>query len=312
MTFLEQAFGIIYPPVLENEPLKKHSTIGIGGRAKYFAIPKSLYSLKLLVEGAKKARKRFVIIGNASNILFSDSGYNGIVICTKNLSEIFVASGKVKAMAGASLNSLIDFAKKRGLSGLEKLYGIPATIGGAIYMNAGAFGQKIADCVYEVETLKNGKLMKYSKEECRFGYRKSRFQKSKEVILSATFDFEKQEKDLIVALVKNALETRKLLQPQGKSFGCVFTNPQNYNFSAGALIEGVGLKGFSFGGATISEKHANFIINNKNATAKEVVQLINLIKNKVNEKYGVLLNEEVKFIGDFNDSHGRLSHSHKI
>ncbi|MBQ9104182.1 MAG: UDP-N-acetylmuramate dehydrogenase [Clostridia bacterium] len=301
MTFLEETLGFIDPPVKQNESIKKHTTIGVGGLAKYFATPKSLYALRLLIESAKAHKLKHFILGKGSNVLFNDGGYNGLVISTERLQEVSVYNGKVKAMCGATLNKVIDFAKSRSLSGLEKLYGIPASIGGAITMNAGAFGATISDVVSCVETIKNGKLCKYYKSDCRFGYRKSRFINSKEVIVSATFDFINQAKELIEAQIKCQKDLRKTMHPMGKSFGSVFKNPNCQKLTAGQIIDRAGLKGYRIGGAMVSSEHANFIVNVKNATAKDILNLIYEIKERVYKTFNIELKEEVIIVGGFHD-----------
>lgn len=299
MTFLEETLGFTDTPIKEYESIKKHTTIGVGGVARYFTSPKSYHSVRLLIESAKSHKIPCFILGNGSNILFGDKGYKGLVISTKNLNDISFENGKVKACAGAPIAKLIEFAKNHSLSGIESLSGIPASVGGAITMNAGAFGVSIADKVFSVETIKGGKLCKYYKSDCRFGYRKSRFLISKEIIVSATFDFEVSDKNFVATKIKNQLELRKIMHPLGKSFGSVFRNPIDSPLSAGALIEKAGLKGFRIGGASVSTKHANFIVNDKNATAKDIVLIIEEIKKRVYEKFKVDLKEEVIRVGDF-------------
>lgn len=298
MTFLEETSGFIYPPVKQNESMKKHTTIGVGGNAKYFASPKSLYALRLLIESAKSHKIKRFILGKGSNVLFLDGGFNGLVISTARLNEITYYNGKVKALCGAMLSSVIDFAKARSLSGIEKLYGIPASLGGAITMNAGAFGVNISDYIDTVETIKNGKLEKYYKSDCRFGYRKSRFLTGKEVVVSATFNFINQAKELTEAQIKCQKDLRKNIHPTGRSFGSVFKNPKGHQLKAGELIERCGLKGYKIGGAMISNKHANFIINNKNATAKDILNLIYEIKERVYKSFNLELKEEVIIVGE--------------
>ncbi len=280
-----------------DEPMKSHTSIGVGGNAAYYMEADSLYLLKETMTAARRGKIPFRIIGNGTNLLFSDSGYDGLVINIKPLSDVFFKADDVRAMAGANLGKLIDFSVKNRLTGLERLADIPATVGGAIVMNAGAFGGNISDRVLSVQTIKDGKLCYYAKNECRFGYRTSRFKGKKEVVVSADFRLEPCEREMVLAGLKTYAEERRKMQPHGRSCGSVFKNPPEE--SAGRLIEKAGLKGFSLGGATVSEKHANFILNEKNACAADVYELIQHVKQRVKDLFGVMLAEEVEYIGEF-------------
>jgi UDP-N-acetylmuramate dehydrogenase len=200
-------------------------------------------------------------------------------------------------MSGASLEKLIRFNAEHKLTGLEALSGIPASVGGAVVMNAGAFGKTISDHIVEVETLVDGRIKKYLKDECKFIYRGSKFSSKKEVIISATFSFERGERENIEQREKAYMESRRNKQPVGKSCGSVFKNPEN--ISAGELIERANLKGLTIGGARVSDKHANFILTNSSATATDVHNLILHIKEKIQKDFGVFLNEEVEYLGEF-------------
>ncbi len=280
-----------------DEPMKKHTGYGVGGIAKYYAKVDTLYSLNLLLNLAKQYRVKHKVIGNGTNVLVSDHGFDGIIIDTKDLNDVFLKRENVKAMAGATLDKLIRFNLEHKFGGLEALSGIPATIGGAVIMNAGAFGHNISDYILTVETLHNGKIKIYDKDECKFAYRTSRFLHKKEIIVSATFSFPSMDRELILSGIKSYAEIRKSIQPQGKSCGSVFINPKP--LFAGALIEKAGLKGYAIGGAKVSEKHANFILTSSKATAKDVYRLIQEIKQKVKDAFGVLLVEEVECVGEF-------------
>lgn len=280
-----------------DEPMKKHTGYGVGGCARYYASVDSLYSLNLLINLANQYRVKYKVIGNGTNILVSDLGFDGIIIDTKGLNDVFLKRENVKAMAGASLEKLIRFNLEHKLGGLEALSGIPATVGGAIVMNAGAFGHNISDHILSVETLHNGKIKTYDKNECKFTYRKSRFTGKKEIVVSATFSFPSADREVVLSGIKSYMDIRKSLQPQGRSCGSVFTNPKP--LSAGALIEKAGLKGYTLGGAKVSEKHANFILTSAKARAKDVYLLIQEIKQKVKDAFGVELIEEVECVGEF-------------
>lgn len=280
-----------------DELMKNHTSFGVGGIADYFVTVKSLYSLNGIVAACKRKRIPYKIVGNGTNLLVSDKGYRGCIICTAGLKDVFFKLDEIKVMAGAPLNKLITFAAENSLSGLETLYGIPATVGGAIVMNAGAFGKNVSDCITTVETLKNGMLCRYDKNECRFSYRRSRFFGKKEPIVAATFKFRKADKRQIFSDMKTAANIRKKLQPFGKTCGSVFKNP--VGCFAGQLIDSAGFKGYTIGGAIVSEKHANFIVNTGSATAYDIYTLIAEIKAEVKNLYGITLIEEVEYIGEF-------------
>lgn len=281
----------------ENEPMKKHTAFGVGGTADYYAEVDSLYTLNALMQKAEENKIPYKIIGLGSNLLVSDKGFKGIIINTRRLNDVFFKRDYVRAMAGATVEKLVKFTVEHSLVGMEKLSGLPATLGGAIAMNAGAFGASISDCIVEVETLSDGKIKKYYKTDCKFSYRSSKFLHKKEAIVSATFDFSRGEREDIVERMRLYNELRKQKQPQGRSCGSVFKNPKAK--SAGELIDECGLKGCSIGNAKVSEKHANFIITSSGATATDVYRLITLIKEKIQNVFGVTLNEEVEYLGEF-------------
>lgn len=282
--------------ILFEEPMSKHTTYRLGGKASYFIKPFSVKALKDTVRILCEYSIPYFVIGNGSNLLVSDKGFCGAVISSEKLNGYIFNDNFVTATCGANLNSVIISAKERGLTGLENLYGIPSLIGGAVYMNAGAFSSQICDNLKVVCTLSNGKLKYYDKEDCKFSYRSSIFQKNGEIILSASFTLQSSPKNEISNRIKEIINERKRL-PVGKTCGCVFRNPKG--LSAGKLIDGLGLKGFSSGGAYISQEHANFIVAKKGAKAKDVYNLINYVKKKVKEAYSVNLIEEVKLIGEF-------------
>lgn len=277
----------------ENVNLGYRTSFGVGGRAKYYVMPESVYSVVQCVKTAINAGVNYKIIGNGTNILVSDRGYDGLVICTKSLNSVFLDKGEIIALCGTPLNRFVSYVSGCGRTGAEGLIGIPATLGGAICQNAGAFGYTISDCIYEITSIKNGKTIKRKKAACGFGYRTSIYKDSDEFIVSAKFRFKKRKR-----IVKDYFyERRKAAQPSGRTCGSVFTNPPcDY---AGRLIECAGLKGAKIGGAQVSEKHANFIVTGENAAARDVYLLINEIKKEVYEKFGVKLTEEVEYLGEF-------------
>lgn len=296
MGFLEELKSFSHTEITLDQQMKKYTSMGVGGVARYFARPDTLYSLNQLVTVAKKHRIPHKIIGNGTNVIVSDNGYNGLIICINKLTDVFFKRDQVKAMAGANLEKLIKFCLEHRLSGLEALSGIPATVGGAVVMNAGAFGKNISDHLVCVETLTNGKIKVYDKNECKFRYRGSRFLSGKESVISATFKFNECEREIIQATVKNFTDLRRSIQPIGRSCGSVFKNFKSV--SAGELIDKAGLKGCRIGGAVVSNKHANFIINEGKATTSDVYALIKLIKESVKREFDLNLTEEVEFIGE--------------
>ena len=267
--------------------LKKHTTFKIGGKAKFFAEAKDIDEIKALLAWRREFKIPYFVLGKGSNVLFKDEGYEGLII---KLSKFDAAN---------SLHSLIQNAANHGFGGLEKLDGIPGSISGAIFMNAGAHGQQISDCVRSVTSIaESGEIITRTKEECEFSYRSSIFKN--EIILSAEFDFIPMPEEIINNNRKEVLAWRKAKQPlQYSNAGSIFKNPTpnsqlpTPNLSAGALIEACGLKGFSVGDAQVSELHANFIVNKGNATAKDVKTMMEKIVQKVKETHGVELEREI-------------------
>ena len=297
MGFKESLEDFTYVETQFDVPMKNFTALGVGGKAKYFVKTDSLHSLNLTLSLAKTHKVKYKVIGCGTNLLVADSGFDGLVVCTTNLTDVFLTPNGVKAMAGATLNKLIKFCSANGFTGLEALSGIPATVGGAVVMNAGAFGRNISNKIVEVETLADGKIKKYYKDDCKFSYRKSRFYKSRETVVSATFSFEECDKKIISTAIKTYLDLRREMQPVGRSCGSVFKNPKGV--SAGSLIERAGLKGYTVGGAKVSSKHANFITTAQGAKATDVYALILHIKDKVKSTFGIDLNEEVEYVGEF-------------
>ena len=279
----------------QNEKLSAHTTLGVGGKAKYYIEPETFYSLIQVIRISTAKKIPYKVIGNGSNLLISDSGFNGLVINLKKLKGIKRVGNTVIVYAGETLKNLLAYCEHNGLSGLEELSGIPGQIGGVTVQNAGAFGKCVADVVSYVRCY-DGKIKTLKKADCGFGYRTSAFQNSGQIILSTAFELKKTSTEEVAERIYKISERRKRLQPHGKTCGSVFRNPVGQ--SAGELIERAGLKGFSVGGAKISEKHANFIINNGNS-AEDVYLLIEYVKKKVKQQLGVTLIEEVEKIGKF-------------
>lgn len=277
---------------------KNLTSYGVGGSVKYFSEPTTFNQFRLLVDFANSLSLRFKVLGNGTNVLISDKGFDGLIISTKKLSDLFYKNGKIFCASGVPLSKMVNFLLNENFTGFEGLNGIPATVGGALVMNAGAFGYTISDYLLTVDLLVDGKLHRVDRSDCKFTYRDSQFRKENQVILSAEFDFPKGDsKEKSLELIKNFDRARTCSQPRGKCCGSVFKNP-NLSF-AGKLIEQAGLKGFRMGGAYVSLTHSNFILTDKNATATDVYNLIKFIKTTVKNKFNVLLSEEIEFIGDF-------------
>ena len=281
-----------------NEKLSEHGGYRTGGRAKYYITPLSIKSLSEAIGYCVENGLKYVVVGNCTNILFSDLGFSGAVISTSKIRGIKADGEFITAFAGENLSSLYKFAENNSLSGLEELSGIPGSVGGAVVMNAGAFGKTFSDVLEEVCTLKDGKTVFYNKNECGFSYRKSRFIKSGEIVLSAKIRLFRDFKSDIIKRAEIFKEKRNEFQPVGRSCGSVFINPKNGH--AAELIEKAGLKGLKTGGAFISLKHANFILTEFGAMSKDVYELIKTVKKTVKDKYGISLIEEIKYVGEFN------------
>ncbi|MCX8057447.1 MAG: UDP-N-acetylmuramate dehydrogenase [Ignavibacteria bacterium] len=278
-----------------SEPLSKFTTFRIGGPADYYLEPKDREDLLKLIKYLKEINYPYIVIGNGSNVLISDEGIRGAAINLEfGFTKIEVKKNHVYAEAGIRLSKLVDVCLEHSLVGLENLAGIPGTLGGAILMNAGAYGGEISDYIKKVEVIDNDRIVFLNKEECGFSYRKSNLEGK--VILSAEFILPFGDKEKAKQRRKELLLKRNQAQPvELPNAGSIFKNPPN-DYAA-RLIEQAGLKGLTIGGAKVSEKHANFIVNFNNATAKDVLELMHIIQRTVFEKFGIMLEPEVKMIG---------------
>ncbi len=286
--------------VLIDEPMNRHTTFRIGGRADYFLTPENKEQLSALLKLVKEQKMPYFILGNGSNLLVGDKGIRGAVICLYKKMDKVEADGEfLSAQCGALLSKTASVAMKAQLTGFEFASGIPGTVGGAVYMNAGAYGFELKDIIDTVEYIDaDGKIKELSGSDERFGYRKSPFTDSGCVVLGCRFSLKKGNPDEIKELTRDFTTRRVTKQPLGKpSAGSVFKRPEGY--FAGALIEEANLKGYTIGGAQVSEKHAGFIINTGTATAKDVLDLIEYIKETVLERSGVELEPEIKTVGEF-------------
>ena len=283
-----------------NESLKKHTTYGIGGPADLMIFPKSKQDLIKVIEIINDNKIQLTILGSGSNVLVSDNGIRGAVISLKNsLKQIEVDDNILYAECGTMLGKIVKHAVKNNLIGLENLNGVPGTLGGALTMNAGAWGGEISENLIHVEVINSkSEIQKIQKKDLNFSYRQSSFNKD-DILLSAKFNLKKADKDIIKENFIEAQSGRKKSQPLNKrSAGSLFKNPKNN--SAGKLLDEAGLKGFSIGDAKISEKHANFFINDGDATSKDMLMLIKKAHKEVKDKFNVNLSLEVKLMG-FNE-----------
>ena len=282
---------------LMNEPLKKHTTYGIGGPADLMIFPKSKQDLIKVIEIINENKIQLTILGSGSNVLVSDDGIRGVVISLKNsLKQIEVADNILYAECGTMLGKIVKYAVKNDLIGLENLNGVPGTLGGALIMNAGAWGGEISENLVHVELINSkSEVKKIQKKDLNFSYRQSSFDKD-DILLSAKFNLKKAEKNIIKENFMEAQSGRKKSQPLNKrSAGSLFKNPKNS--SAGKLLDDAGLKGFSIGDAKISEKHANFFINDGNASSSDMLMLIKKAHQEVKDRFSVNLSLEVKLLG---------------
>jgi UDP-N-acetylmuramate dehydrogenase len=279
-----------------NESLKAHTTFKIGGPAKFFIMPKDVWDLKLLLNLLKRYKIPFLVMGVGSNILVCDKGIEGAVLKLNSpyFKKVEFKDSRIEVGPGVLLNQVLVLAEELGLSGLEFLAGIPGTVGGALIMNAGAQGECISDLVENVTVMDyNGKIKALNKRNIKFDYRKSNL--AKYIILSTHLRLARKNRQEIKDSINKYITYRKLTQDLSKpSAGCIFKNPKGCSYSAGQLIDLCGLKGKRIGDACVSLKHANFIVNLKNAKAREVSKLMGLIINKVKSKFNITLKPEIK------------------
>lgn len=280
-----------------NEPMQKHTSFKIGGPADYFVTVASVAELQKTLLKLNELKVPFFIIGKGSNLLVSDKGIDGVVISLSLIDDISVENGIISAGAGASLAAVCIAAAENSLTNLEFAYGIPASVGGAVYMNAGAYGGEMADVVLKAEYVNyKGEIGEISAKDMALGYRTSIFKKSDKIITRVYFKLSNGDKSEIRALMDDFLSRRKTKQPlEYPSAGSTFKRPEGY--FAGALIEKNNLKGVSVGGAMVSEKHAGFVINYGNATCEDVKKLMEHIKETVLKADSVTLQPEVIFVG---------------
>ena len=287
--------------IIYNEPMKKHTSFKIGGVADKFLIVDSEEELKQALEYAKEEKIKINIIGNGSNLLVKDTGIRGLVIKI-NIQKLKIEKKEdhveIEVGSGNKMMSLAIKLKNEEIAGLEELCGIPGSIGGAVFMNAGAYGKEMKDIIISTKCMdENGNIFELSNEEQSFSYRSSIFNKKKYIILETKIKLQHGKKEDINKKMNEYQKTRKAKQPiEFPSAGSSFKRQEG--IITAKLIDELGLKGFKIGGAKVSEKHAGFIINDGNATAKDVLDLIEYIKKKVYEKYKIHIEEEIRILGE--------------
>ena len=286
--------------VLTNEPMSRHTTFRIGGPADLFLLPNTVEEIKKIREICIQEQEPYFILGNGSNLLVSDSGFHGVIIQTyRNLAQIQVEGECIRAQAGALLSGIAQAAKAASLTGFEFAAGIPGTLGGAVVMNAGAYGGEMKDVLKEATVLDSeGQIRRIPAGKLVMGYRTSVIKEAGYMVLEAVISLKKGDPDQIRETMKDLTQRRISKQPlEYPSAGSTFKRPEGY--FAGKLIMDSGLRGYTHGGAQVSEKHCGFVINAGGATARDVCELMEHVQRTVYEKYNVKLEPEVKFLGDF-------------
>lgn len=284
--------------IKEMEPLCAHTTFRIGGPAAFYLVPEQAEEVKKAIAFANERELPFLTIGRGSNVLFQDEGYDGVVIeVGRGMEHIeLMDDGKIRAAAGTGIGALAAAAARESLSGLEFASGIPGTLGGAVTMNAGAYGGEIRDCLVSATVLDaDGAMQELEKDELELGYRTSVIQKKGYIVLEALFQMKEGDRRAIQQRMREMNESRRQKQPlEYPSAGSTFKRPEGH--FAGKLIEDAGLRGYRVGDAQVSEKHCGFVINRGNATAAQVRELIAHVQEKVFQMSGIKLEPEVKII----------------
>lgn len=284
--------------LLQNEPMKAHTSFKIGGPAALLVNIASVDEIIKVIDILNKAQAKYYVMGNGSNMLVHDDGYDGVMVkLSEHMANVVIKDDKVIAEAGILLSTLSKVIARESYIGFEFASGIPGTVGGAITMNAGAYDGEMKDCVVSVKVLKeDGTIEDIVNEDMNFGYRMSDVKVHNYVVLEATFAFEKGDPAIIAEKTRDFTERRTSKQPLTlPSAGSMFKRPVGYY--AGKLIDDSGLRGARIGDAQVSEKHCGFVVNRGHATCKEVLDLINMVRKVVMDNYGVMLETEVKYLG---------------
>lgn len=288
--------------VLFDEPMKKHTTFRIGGNADCFVIPKTKEQIQAVVRLCESKKVPYYFLGNGSNLLVSDQGYRGVIInIYKNQNHINIEGNRITAQAGALLSKIAKEALNASLTGFEFAAGIPGTLGGAVVMNAGAYGGEMKQVLVSAKVLsREGEILTLTNEELKLGYRTSVIPGGGYLVLEAELELKPGDKEEIKSRMDDLAARRSSKQPlEFPSAGSTFKRPEGY--FAGKLIMDSGLRGYSVGDAAVSEKHCGFVINKGSATAKEVLGLIRHVQEEVFRQFGVKMETEVKMLGDFSE-----------
>ncbi len=298
MGWKEDLADILKKPVLRDVPMSRYTSIGVGGPAEMMVFPETYDELRQVLALARRSGVPLVILGEGTNLLVKDGGIRGIILNLSSVCSVLTFdNGIVRAGSAVTLPRISWEAIQRGLSGLEFALGIPGSLGGALYMNAGAYGSTIGNLMREVTTMDlHGHIRVRAREELLFSYRRSSFQDEETVILEGVLQLQEGSRDSIMQQAEELLKKRRLRHPTLPSAGSVFRNPTGE--PAGYLIEQAGAKGITLGGAQVSPRHGNFIVNTGGATAADILKLIEKVKNMVKEHFAVDLELEIKVIGD--------------
>lgn len=298
--FIEDLKNILtIDQIKENELMKHHTTFRIGGSADVMTMPNTEEEIVEIIALSNKHNIPYTIVGNGSNILVTDKGIRGLVIkIAENFSDVQIEGNLVYAQSGARLTAISRKIYEAELTGFEFASGIPGTVGGGVYMNAGAYDSEMKNVIKTVRALdKTGNVIELSNEEMHFGYRKSRAMEDSLIILSVVIELKQGDKAAIKAKIDDFTNKRVTKQPVSEfSAGSTFKRPEGH--FAGKLIEETGLRGYTIGHAKISEKHCGFVINKGDSTCEDMLEFIQKVKHKVYEKTGVKLEEEIKIIGE--------------
>lgn len=286
--------------ILLNEPMSKHTTFRVGGEASCFVRISEAGQLAALMPYLREVEVPYFILGNGSNLLVGDKGYNGVILqIGSKMNGIHVEDTHIRAGAGVLLSQLAKCAQENGLTGLEFASGIPGTLGGSVVMNAGAYGGEMKQVIELVKFMnENGEILEVRGEEMKFGYRTSIIKDRPFIVLEAILNLQHGDQEIIAVKMEELARQRKEKQPlEYASAGSTFKRPEGY--FAGKLIMDAGLRGYSIGGARVSEKHCGFVVNTGRASAADVAEVIREVQEKVKDKFEVMLETEVIFLGDF-------------
>lgn len=285
--------------ILMDEPMSEHTTFAVGGPADVLVLPKSVKEMSLAIRAARSLELPVTVLGGGSNVLVRDGGIRGVVIQLNQMMKVLSCNGtKILASAGYMMKDVCQFAQEQGLTGIEFACGIPGTLGGAVFMNAGAYGGEMSHVVSRVRTVNStGGVHTYNAPNLGFSYRQSRFQKSQEFVVEIELTLRQGNKAEIQQEMDDLMQKRRSKQPlEMHSAGSTFKRPPGY--FAGTLIDQTGLKGLSCGDAQVSTKHAGFVVNTGHASARDVLQVIHEVQKRVEKAHGVHLEPEVRIIGE--------------